>query len=54
MQKKTARIVCGECGYVMPIQILPNAECKGITVRCKNTKCRKIIEIKVKDGIQSR
>lgn len=54
MQKTITRVVCKHCGYVMPMRILPDANCSGITVRCKNTKCKKDFEIKVKDGIQSR
>lgn len=48
------KVVCPHCGYVMPMIIQSKAECQGITVRCKNKKCKQIFEIKVNKGKQSR
>lgn len=48
------RVKCPYCGYVMPLAILPKAECTGITMKCKNRKCKKEFELKVKEGIQNR
>ena len=48
------KVRCPFCGYMMPIVVLPEAECKGITAKCKNKKCKKEFEIKIKNGIQSR
>lgn len=48
------KVICPYCGYVMPIVILPDAECNGITARCKNRDCKKEFEVKVKEGKQSR
>ncbi len=51
MQK---RVRCPHCGYMMPLVILPGAQCYGITARCKNKNCKKEFEVKVKEGMQSR
>ncbi len=48
------KVVCPHCGYVMPLAILPGAQCRGITARCKNKNCKKEFEVKVKEGMQSR
>jgi hypothetical protein len=51
---QTRKVVCPHCGYEMPMIIHDNAECQGITVRCKNKKCKQIFEIKINKGKQSR
>ncbi len=48
------RVICPFCGYIMPIRIMPKAESKGLTAKCKNKKCKKEFEIEVKEGMQSR
>ena len=48
------KVACTHCGYEMPVVILPRAECRGLTVRCKNQKCKKVFEIKVEQVKQSR
>lgn len=48
------KVKCPYCGYLMPLFILPKAKCSGITTKCKNNCCKKVFEIKVKEGIQSR
>lgn len=51
---QTRKVICPHCGYSMPIIIQSSAECAGITVRCKNKKCKKVFEIKINKGKQSR
>lgn len=46
------KVKCPYCGYEMPLVILPEAVCRGVTARCKNKKCRKAFEIKVNSGRQ--
>lgn len=41
------RIKCPFCGYVMPLRYSDKAICKGVFIRCKGKKCKKIFEIKV-------
>lgn len=48
------KVICPFCGYQMQIRIQKKAECKGLMVRCKNKKCKREFEIKVKEGMQSR
>lgn len=48
------KVECPYCGYVMPLIILPEAECKGIKAKCKNRNCKKEFEVRVEKGIQSR
>ena len=44
MQKK---IECPYCGYRMPIFYNEEAQCRGLTVRCKGRNCKKEFEIKI-------
>lgn len=48
------KVRCPHCGYIMPLLILHDAECHGLKVKCKNSKCKKEFEVKIKKGIQSR
>lgn len=48
------KVICPHCGYEMPLIISEKADCHGITVRCKNKKCKQIFEVKVNKGKQSR
>lgn len=52
--RNVKKVTCPHCGYEMPLIVSPDAECKGITVRCKNKKCKQVFEIKVNKGKQSR
>lgn len=40
-------VKCPYCGYIMPIKVSSDAECKGVWVRCKGRNCKKIFEIKI-------
>lgn len=40
-------IECPYCGYRMPITFSKEAKCKGVFVKCKGKKCKKIFEIKI-------
>lgn len=44
--KNLERVRCPYCGYEMPVFVDRNAVCKGVFVRCKGRKCRKIFEIR--------
>ncbi|MEG0178819.1 MAG: hypothetical protein RR573_00125 [Oscillospiraceae bacterium] len=41
------KVKCPFCGYLMPITYELSAVSKGIFVRCKGKKCKRIFEIKV-------
>jgi len=43
------KIKCPHCGYEMPIVYDDHAKCKGVFVRCKGRKCKKIFEIKIEN-----
>lgn len=39
------QLVCPFCGYRMPIKYDKSAKCKGLFIRCKSSKCKKLFEI---------
>lgn len=39
------RIICPYCGYRMPIEVKPDAQARGLLIRCKGRGCGKIFEI---------
>lgn len=41
------KIICPYCGYQMPVMYLPEAQAKGIYVRCKGRNCKQLFEIKI-------
>lgn len=41
------KIKCPHCGYEMPLTYEKDANCKGLFIRCKGRKCKKIFEIKI-------
>lgn len=41
------KVKCPYCGYEMPIKAMPNAQCRGLWVRCKGRNCKKEFEIKL-------
>lgn len=41
-------VICPFCGYKMPIQYAPKANCSGVYVKCKGRNCRKEFEIRIK------
>ena len=46
------KVICPFCGYIMPITYNEEAICKGMFVKCKGKKCKKIFEIKIKKEIK--
>lgn len=46
------KVQCPYCGYKMPLTKNETAECNGIFVRCKGQKCKKVFEVKIKNGKQ--
>lgn len=52
MSDKPNKIKCPYCGYIMPITYDLTAKCKGVYVRCKGKKCKKVFEIKIKTEIK--
>lgn len=47
------KIKCPHCGYEMPLTYEKDANCKGVFVRCKGRKCKKIFEIQIGKGKDS-
>lgn len=46
------RVICPHCGYIMPLTITPDANSKGVFVKCKGRNCGQKFEIKIKNGKQ--
>lgn len=42
------QVTCPSCGYRMPIYYGSKARSRDIWVKCKNKKCKKEFEIKLK------
>jgi len=51
MEKK---VICPYCGHTTNVTYNSSAECKGIFVRCKARHCKKIFEIKITKGNQTK
>lgn len=43
------KVKCPYCGYEMPITYNKDTVCKGLFLRCKGRKCKKIFEIKINE-----
>lgn len=47
------KVICPYCGHENgTTQYTGDAQCKGIVLRCKNKKCKRLFEIKIKGGKQ--
>lgn len=44
---KVNKVKCPFCNYEMPLYYSEEAICKGIFIKCKGRKCKKIFEIKI-------
>ena len=51
-RKARMKVTCPACGYEMPITHEPDAECTGVFVTCKGRNCKKIFEVKIREGTQ--
>lgn len=52
--KKMVQAECPACGYRMPVYYSPEAESKGIWVKCKGRNCTEFFEIQIHRGQQIR
>ena len=46
------KVRCPACGYEMPVWYEPDAECRGIQIKCKNNRCKKEFKLVIKKGKQ--
>lgn len=46
------KVKCPHCGYEMPLTHGKDAECRGVFIKCKGRGCKRIFEVKIRDGKQ--
>lgn len=51
-KKKKYQVRCPYCGYKMPVFYDESAEGRGIHVACKGRSCKRVFELRIKQGKQ--
>lgn len=51
-KKKKYQVRCPYCGYKMPVFYDESAEGQGIHVACKGRNCKRVFELRIKQGKQ--
>lgn len=48
IEKVKKKVLCPYCGHEQKVQYAPDAECRGVFIRCQARHCKREFEIVIK------